>query len=168
MPKPNLAEVPAYYHNYINKVQTEDLQEAFRQHLNAISFLKDIPKDKWDFRYAEGKWSIKELVQHIIDGERIFSYRALCFARKDQTPLPSFDENLYAANSQADRRTADELIEELMAVQSSSKKLFDSFNEQQLDSKGVANNKEVSVRAIGFILVGHLLHHVDIIKDRYL
>ena len=168
MPKPNLAEVPAYYHNYINKVQTENLQEAFQQHLNAVFFLKDIPKDKWDFRYAEGKWSIKELVQHIIDGERIFSYRALCFARKDQTPLPSFDENLYAANSQADRRTADELIEELMAVQSSSKKLFDSFNEQQLDSKGVANNKEVSVRAIGFILVGHLLHHVDIIKERYL
>src|SRR5690349_21721938 len=113
MPKPNLAEVPAYYHNYVNKVQTEDLKEAFQQHLEAISFLKNIPPEKWSYRYAEGKWSIKELVQHIIDGERIFSYRALCFARKDQTPLPSFDENNYAANSKADSRNAADLIDEL-------------------------------------------------------
>ncbi|MGZ3939755.1 MAG: DinB family protein, partial [Flavisolibacter sp.] len=93
----DLSRIPEYYHKYVNLVIHDDIDTAFDKHQEElVSFLKGVPKKKWNYRYAEGKWSIKEVVQHIIDAERVFAYRALCFARKDQTPLPSFDENLFA------------------------------------------------------------------------
>lgn len=117
----DLSRVPPFYHNYIAQVKPAELNEAFKIHLNELAgFLETVPEDKWDFRYAEGKWSIREVVQHIIDAERIFCYRALRFARKDETPLPGFDEDTYADNSDAGRRSKDELIAELKTVQLSS------------------------------------------------
>jgi hypothetical protein len=112
-------------------------------------------------------WSIKELVQHVIDSERIFSYRALCFARGESASLPGFDENTYAAASQADNRNKQSLLEELRAVQVATTLLFQSFSEAQLDQTGIANNNPVSVRAIGFITVGHTLHHKKILQEKY-
>src|SRR6187401_310355 len=98
MSRPDLARVPEYFHRYINQVEEDDLMPAFRNQTETfIDFLEQIPPAKIDYRYAEGKWTIKEILQHIIDAERIFAYRALCFARKDATPLPSFEENDYAA-----------------------------------------------------------------------
>src|SRR6476646_4801729 len=134
MPNVDLSRVPEYYHRYIALAMDDDLPTAFEKHqTELLSFLKNIPKKKWNYRYAEGKWSIKEVVQHIIDAERVFSYRALCFARKDQTPLPSFDENIFAANAKADERTKKDLIRELKTVQESSALLFTSFDEEQLE-----------------------------------
>lgn len=169
MSKPDLTRVPEFYHNYINLVQQEDLKEALKTHITqAVNFLKNIPEEKWNYRYAEGKWSIKELVQHIIDAERIFCYRALRFARKDETPLAGFDENTYAASSKADFRSKDDLLEELELVQKASSKLFLSFNHDQLEASGIANGKSIYVLAIAFISVGHSLHHLNIIQQRYL
>jgi hypothetical protein len=169
MPKPDLTRVPEFYHNYINQVQQEDIKEAFQTHISqAVTFLRNIPEERWNYRYAEGKWSIKELVQHMIDAERIFCYRALRFARKDETPLPGFDENTYAAASYADTRSKDDLLEELELVQKASAKLFLSFNDDQFESTGIANGKSINVLAIAFITVGHSLHHLEIIQKRYL
>lgn len=165
----DLSRVFEYYHKYINLVIEDDLQTAFKKHQTVLaSFLKEIPKKKWNYRYAEGKWSIKEVVQHIIDAERVFSYRALCFARKDQTPLPSFDENIFAANSKADERSKKDLIRELKTVQESSALLFSSFDEEQLEQTGIASGKSTYVKGIAYILLGHALHHKKILEDRYL
>ncbi|HWI91275.1 MAG TPA: DinB family protein [Flavisolibacter sp.] len=165
----DLSRVPEYYHKYINLIINDDLKTAFDKHqTELISFLKDIPKKKWNYRYAEGKWSIKEVVQHIIDAERVFAYRALCFARKDQTPLPGFDENIFAANSKANDRSKKDLLKELKTVQESSFILFNSFDEDQLEQPGVASGKPTYVKGIGYILLGHALHHKKILEQRYL
>jgi hypothetical protein len=108
------------------------------------------------------------MLQHIIDTERVFAYRGLCFARKDKTPLPGFDENLYADNASASKRDWPVMIAELKAVRRSSELLFGSFNKAQLNSIGIASNKPFNVLAIGFILVGHVKHHMNVVKDRYL
>ncbi|MBD0377807.1 MAG: DinB family protein [Flavisolibacter sp.] len=168
MAKPDLQQVPPFYHNYINLVKSDSLREAFKTHLLSLtSLLNNIPEERWGYRYAADKWSIKEVVQHIIDAERIFNYRALCIARKESASLPGFDENNYAAASQADARSKSDLVEELEAVQKSSLLLFKSFDEDQLNRTGTANNKQISVKAIGFITVGHALHHRNILEERY-
>jgi uncharacterized damage-inducible protein DinB len=169
MPTVDLSRVPSFYHKYINQVGERSLSSAFETYPpELITFLRNIPESRWDHRYAEGKWSIKEVVQHIIDAERIFCYRALCFARKDPTALPGFDENLYAEHSNADRRNRESLIEELESVQQASERLFNSFDEEQLNAAGVANGKEIYVQGIGFIVIGHALHHKSILSERYL
>ncbi|MBD0331217.1 MAG: DinB family protein [Chitinophagaceae bacterium] len=168
MPKPDLQKVPAFYHSYVTLVKQDNISKAFSKHSDAISFLKKIPKKKWDYRYAEGKWSIKQLIQHVIDAERIFSYRALRIARKDTTPLPAFDEEKFAAVSKADKRTKKDLIRELETVQQSSRRLFESFDEEQLQAGGTVSNNSIDVNAIGFVIIGHTLHHLNILKERYL
>jgi uncharacterized damage-inducible protein DinB len=165
----DLSRVPEYFHKYINLAAADDLDTAFEKiQSEIISFLKGIPKKKWNYRYAEGKWSVKEVVQHIIDADRVFAYRALCFARKDQTPLPPFDENVFAANSGAETRTKKELLKELKAVQEASALLFRSFDAEQLEQPGVASGKPTYVKGIGYILVGHTLHHKNVLEERYL
>lgn len=165
----DLSRVPQYYHKYINLVIEDDLKTALEKHqTNLVSFLKDIPKKKWNYRYAEGKWSVKEVVQHIIDAERVFAYRALCFARKDQTPLPGFDENVFAENSKADNRTKKDLLKELKTVQSSSAQMIGSFDEEQLDQPGIASENPTYVKGIIYILFGHPLHHKKVLEERYL
>ena len=169
MPKPDLSRIPQYYHNYINQVQGDNIPSIFTQHQQEpLAFLNTIPNEKWDYAYAEGKWSIKEMVQHIIDAERIFCYRALCFARKDKTSLPGFDENTYAQYSKANNRTKEDLLAELSIVQKGSAILFASFDEEQLNATGTANGKPIYVLGIGLIIVGHTLHHLNILKERYL
>ena len=169
MPRPDLSRVPDYFAKYINQVEEDDLMKALKKQTRSfIKFMEEIPKDKRDYRYAEDKWTIKELLQHIIDGERVFAYRALCFARKDATPLPSFDENMYADNAKTASRKWKDLVREFEAVRESSAILFGSFDEEQLESSGTASGKPNYVLGIGFVLVGHVNHHVNIIKERYL
>lgn len=169
MPKPDFTRIPEYYHSYVNRVTVDELQRAFAVHLpEALKFLQEIPKEKWDFKYAEGKWSIKDLLQHLIDAERIFQYRALRFSRRDATELPGFDENLFAHHADAGRRSKEDLVEEYKVVQKSSQQLFQSFNKEQLNASGIANGKEVYVEGIGFIIIGHMLHHLNVLKERYL
>lgn len=167
--RPDLSRVGSWYHNYINQVTEDDLTTAFeKQSVSLVRFLEIIPADKYDYRYGEGKWTIKEVLQHIIDAERVFAYRALRFARKDPTPLPGFDENLFASNAKIGNRSWDKLMEELKVVRRSSELLFQSFDAEQLQSNGVSSNSPNYVLAIGFIIIGHAMHHQKIIKERYL
>jgi hypothetical protein len=124
--------------------------------------------DKFDYRYAEGKWTIKEIIQHLIDCERIFSYRALRFSRNDKTPLPGFDEDSYNENTAGNLRSLQDLLTELAVVRQSTLSLFKSFSQEQLLRIGNASDKEISVRAIGFIILGHQKHHQHIFQQRYL
>ena len=168
MSRPDLTRVPEHFHNYINQAKGDDLMKALRKQTGKfLQFLNKIPKDKRNYRYAEDKWTIKELLQHIIDAERIFDYRALCFARKDATPLPGFDENSYAANANSQNRKWKDLVNEFLVVRWSTEYLFGSFDEQQLEASGTSGGKSNYVLAIGFIIIGHANHHVKVIKEKY-
>lgn len=169
MPRPDLSRVPVFYHNYINQVPEDDLMTAFKNGTSPfIKLLESIDPAKYDHKYAEGKWTIREVLQHIIDAERVFNYRALRFARKDPTPLPGFDENLFARTAKADKRKWDDLVNEFKSVRQSSEDLFGSFDNEQLEASGISNNHSVYVLAWGYIVVGHCLHHMQIIRERYL
>lgn len=169
MPRPDLSTVPPFYHNYVNQVKVEDLNEAIQSNTKAaIAFFRSIPEQKWTYRYAEGKWSIKEMLQHIIDTDRIFSYRALCIARGEKASLPGFEENDYAAASKADKRTSADLINEFETLRRSIQQLFISLDEDQLASTGIANGNSITANAIGFIIPGHTQHHLNVLKERYL
>ena len=168
MPRPELTRVPVFYHNYINFVSTDDLiGEMKNQAISFRNFLDTISAEKADYRYAANKWSIKELLQHCIDAERIFAYRALCIARKDQTAFPGFEEEEYAKNAKTHNRIWESLKEEFSVVRKSSEILFETFDEEQLEATGIASGNSNYVRAFGFILIGHLAHHEKIIKERY-
>jgi hypothetical protein len=169
MPRPDLSRVPAAFHNYVNHVEENELMPALRnQAASFVSFLRQIPAEKRNYRYAEGKWTIKELLQHILDTERIFIYRALCFARKDTTPLPGFEENDYAANSKWENRDWDEMIEEFQAIRRSAEIMFGSFDNEQLENAGTSGGRSNYVLAMGFIIAGHINHHMKVLKERYL
>lgn len=169
MPKPHTGEYPAYFEGYINQVEVTDIQEAVKLLSYPLTyFFLNLPDEKGDYAYAEGKWTIKDLVQHIIDTERIMQYRLLRVARNDSTPLPGFDENLYAQAAQANERTFITLKEEFKALRKSTDLLISSLTENQLTNSGIASDKKVTANAIAFILFGHLIHHKKIIEERYL
>jgi uncharacterized damage-inducible protein DinB len=163
-------EYAPFYANYIAQVSDEcTLQEELEISLHRfIKFVQDIPMDKFDYRYAEEKWTIKDIIQHIIDAERIFVYRALRFARFDKTDLPGFEENDYADVANANNRSVMDLLTELSAVRQATLLLFKTFSELQLIEIGTANNNPMSVRAIGFVIIGHQNHHQRIFEERYL
>ncbi|REG99400.1 DinB family protein [Flavobacterium aquicola] len=154
---------------YIQTLENVELFEELEISLHDfIKFVQNIPLDKFDYSYAEGKWTIKEIIQHIIDTERIFAYRALRISRNDKTPLPGFEENDYANNTDAKSRSIQDLLTEFSAVRHSNLLMFKSFSNEQLRRIGTASNHEISVRAIGFILLGHLKHHKRVFAERYL
>lgn len=169
MSRPDFSRVPDFFHKYINQVTEDDLMTAINNNTGSMmAFLNSIPVQKHDYRYAENKWTIKEVLQHIIDAERIFIYRALRFARKDTTPLPGFDENLFAENAKADKRKWNDLVNEFAAVRKSTEMLFSSFDNEQLESEGHSNGHSNYVLGMGFICVGHCTHHKKVIEERYL
>ncbi|HYF31481.1 MAG TPA: DinB family protein [Chitinophagaceae bacterium] len=158
-----------YYQNYIKLSPDDNVVKALERNTkNFRRLLKKIPRKKVDKAYAEGKWTIKELLQHIIDAERVFAYRAITFARKDSAALPSFDENAWAANSLAVQRDWKDMIEEFKSLRAASEKMFSSFDDSQLRSIGNASGKDINVLALGYIMSGHVEHHINIIKERYL
>ena len=169
MPRPDLSRVPEFYHGYISKVKEDNLMAGLKSSTKDLfDLLKSIPADKHDYRYADDKWTIKEVVQHMLDGERVFTYRALRFARKDDTPLPGFDENLFAQTAKADKRSWNDLVEEFAALRKASEAMFGSFDNEQLESSGIASESSTYVLGIGYIVAGHVNHHCGIIKERYL
>ena len=162
-------EYAKFYSPYITALQNVELIEELEICLHDfIRFVQNIPMDKFDFRYAEGKWTIKDIIQHLIDAERVFSYRAMRISRNDKTPLPGFEENDYVDNTNANGRSIQDLLTELSAVRQSTLLLFKSFSDEQLGRMGVASNAEVSTRAIGFIIIGHQKHHQKVFQERYL
>lgn len=169
MPRPQPNDYAAYYNTYIAKVQGENVKEIISSYSEPLlQFYSSLPEEKADHRYAEGKWSVKELLQHIIDAERIFSYRALRIARKDQTALPGFDENTYTPASKASERTLQSLKDEFAAVRKATDILLDTFDEEQLSQRGMASNQPVTANAIAFIMFGHMIHHKQVLEERYL
>lgn len=169
MPKPAFGSYPSYAVDYVKLVETDSVKDSVAKYSNAIAdFFKNIPTEKVDYRYAENKWSVKEMLQHIIDAERVFAYRAMCIARKDGTSFPAFDEKSYAANSKASARSWKDLLEEFELTRRSTDLMLLSFDEEQLQQNGTTNNSPNSVNAIAFTLYGHLLHHKKILEERYL
>ena len=162
-------EYSAFNATYIQALENVNLIEELEICLHDfIRFVQNIPMDKFDYRYADGKWTIKDIIQHIIDAERIFSYRALRISRNDQTPLPGFEENSYVMQTNANARSIQQLLTEMAALRQSTLLLFKSFTLEQLQLIGTASDNPISVRAIGFIIIGHQKHHQTIFKERYL
>ena len=160
---------PSNFSGYIHLVENEDLNSVLKNQIETLKqFFNSIPEEKIDYRYAEGKWNIKEVLQHIIDTERVFTYRALAFARQEPNALPGMDENSYAKNSNADNRKWKDLVDEFEAVRQSTIHLYQSFSEPQLVLTGRTVSYEISVRALGYTIAGHSAHHVNILKERYL
>lgn len=169
MPRPLSTDFPAYFAGYISRVDTDTLSGAVTVYSKSlIDFFSNIPEAKAEFRYAPGKWTVKELLQHIVDTERIMSYRLLCIARKDKTPLASFDEDGYAAHSAANDRSLASIKEEFIAVRKATDHLIASLKEDQLSEEGTAGNLPVTANAIGFIIFGHILHHKQVLAEKYL
>lgn len=143
----------------------ENLEDSGRQ---AIELLSNIYSEKQMFQYAEGKWTIKEIVQHLIDTERVFNYRALRISRKDSIDLAGFDEKYFVTNPNANERVYNDLVEEFSIIRKSTILLYQSFSENTLLEKGKVSGNIMSVRVLSFIASGHVLHHLNVINHRYL
>ena len=169
MARPQASDFPPYFARYIAKVNAESVIEAIAEYAKPLSdFYAGLPEEKAGYRYAPGKWTLKELLQHVIDAERIFSYRILRIARKDKTPLASFDEDSYAANSLANERSFASIKEEFLAVRKATDFLLSSLSEEQLSHQGIASELPVTANAIAFITYGHMLHHKEVLEEKYL
>jgi hypothetical protein len=165
-PAPN--EYAPYAADYIGRVPAGDVIEMLaRQIEETCDVLAGIGDERASFRYAAGKWNIKEIIGHLGDTERVFSYRALCFARNDKTPLPGFEQDDYVAFGGFDSRTITDVLSEFRAIRSASITLFESFDESALARKGKASGFEFTVRSVPFIIAGHELHHMGVIKEQY-
>jgi hypothetical protein len=161
--------VPEYAVKYFEATTEDDLNVALATSTRQLKkLLKKIPKKKVDYAYAEGKWTLRELFQHMIDSERVFAFRALWFARNDISPLPGFEENSWAMTSRASSRKWKDMVNEFFLVRASTQAFFESLDDDQLRATGTANNNLMNVGALGFICAGHVLHHIHIIKERYL
>jgi uncharacterized damage-inducible protein DinB len=169
MSRPQSNDYAAYYSTYISKVEGDTIKEVIKKYSEPLlQFYTSLPEDKADYRYADGKWTVKELLLHIIDAERIFSYRALRIARKDKTPLPGFDENAYTPASKASDRTLQSLKDEFAAVRKATDIMISTFDKEQLSERGTASDQPVTVNAIAFIMFGHMIHHKQVLEERYL
>lgn len=167
--RPGKDEHVEYYSMYIDRVPDGDIVAKLESQVHeTLAFLRAIPESKHDYRYAPGKWSIKEIVGHLGDGERVFQYRAWRFSRADTTPVPGFEENLYVANSRFSKMSMDDLISEFEHLRYASIRLFSGIDAEGMQRRGTANDAEVSVRAIAWIIAGHVDHHEEIIRTRYL
>ncbi|HQR93394.1 MAG: DNA damage-inducible protein DinB [Bacteroidetes bacterium 24-39-8] len=169
MSRPVAGDFGAFYQGYADLATGNSVAELLQTHpTNIAAFINSISDQKADYAYAPGKWTIKQLFQHLIDTERIFAYRALRISRKDTTPLPGFDENHYAANAPVAERSLAELKEEYLLVRKSTDILLASFQEDQLSFIGNASGHPCTLNALCFIIFGHHLHHINILKERYL
>lgn len=166
--KAAIVTMPEFFDRYITTVPEDNLLSALNHSLEEwLRFDWDILKKIGDKVYTPGKWTIKDLLQHINDNERIQSYRALCFARNDKTRLPGYDEDQYVIYAEAGKRSLEDLKEEFILLRKSAINMYLGFNDVQLQRVGICFDKEISVLALGFVLVGHQLHHLKIIRERY-
>ena len=167
--KPDKSEYASYFGRYVSLVSDPDIVTALQNQLKSTRALLDtISEEKANYRYEPGKWSIKELVGHVADAERIFTYRALRFARNDKTELHTFDENAFAANANFANLPLSSIVDEYAAVRQASILLYKHLDKDAWNRRGIANKSDVTVRAIAFLTAGHELHHVSILKTRYM
>ena len=169
MKKSDINPVPPNFAKYIDLVADVELEQAFEESGRQLRQLdRDVLRKLGDKKYAPGKWTVKDILQHLADSDRIMSYQALMLARKDEGVLQGFDEKLHVKNANAVRRTVDEMIEEIKVARASTISLFDSFDDEILLHKAIRWKYEISVLAMGFTIIGHQTHHLRIIKERYL
>lgn len=169
MKKSLINPLPTFFDRYINLVEQDDLFIALEESLKVINKLNvELLTTIGNKSYHKDKWTTKEVLQHIIDTERIQAYRALSFARSDRTELPGFNEKLYGKNSSANKRTIDDLIHELKTLRKSTIQLFQSFNQLAFNCSGICFNQKISVSALGFVIVGHQIHHISVLNRKYL
>lgn len=166
---PVASELDDYYQSYLKYLQTDDLLETLAaQKKTTGEFWSAVPAAKETCRYAPGKWSVRELAGHLCDTERILACRALRFARRDEQPLPGFDENQYTVHSNYHEIPLKDIAWQQEAIRESNICLFRSFAAEMFDRNGLANNTRVSVRAILFFIIAHQVHHLGVVKERYL
>lgn len=168
--KPKPGEYPEYAIKYLNYLPNDiNLIDHLIQNLNSfIAVIESIPENKLLYRYEQSKWTTKEVLLHIIDTERVFTYRALAYARGDETLLPSFQENIYAEHSNANERNITDIIDELKSIRLATISLFKSFSQEQFAIIGKTTETNMSVSALAFLILGHTLHHIQILQEKYL
>jgi hypothetical protein len=168
IPRPAADEATPYFHGYIAQVEGENVSEQLADQVEEIQHLFQGVDDRSALeRYAPGKWSIKEILGHLADVERIFAYRLLRISRGDQTPLPSFDENAYVPAGQFDARPVGSLLDEFIAVRRSTQALVGGIPAGRWASRGEAGGNVISARALAYIMVGHVTHHLGVLRERY-
>lgn len=167
--RPSQSEFAPYYGTYVNAMPDGDVVAALAaQGEETFALLSGLSEEAGSFRYAPEKWSIRDLVQHLCDSERVFTYRALRFARGDQTPLPGFDEKPYAEAAHADGRALGEIATEFRDIRRTTLALVRSFDDEMLGRRGVASGNLMSVRALVWVIAGHERHHLRVLRERYL
>ena len=166
--RPTPDEYAPYYKTYVDKVFGENVLVLLKEeHDQFKTFLQGIPESKWDYRYAEGKWSIKEVIRHINDAERVFAYRALRIARNDQTAMPGFDQDDWMGEISGSSMSPEQVMDEYSSVRAASLSLLNSFDEEAWLRRGTASDYTFSARALAYIIAGHEQHHIQILKERY-
>lgn len=168
MPRPSVSDYAPFFQTYINYTSGKEYSILVQQYNDRlIDSWTAIPLEKINFSYAPGKWTIKQMFQHVMDTERIFAYRALALSRKETISIPGFDENAYAENATAAHRPWKDMLLEWKILRQSTNLMFNSFNEEQWKQKGIVSGNLMSVNAISFIIFGHALHHLYILKEKY-
>lgn len=169
MSRPDRTEYAPYFDRYVSRVPDKDIGTVLFEQLSQFGgLIGRIDEERAGYRYAEGKWSIKQVVGHVVDTERIFDYRALAIARGDGTPLPPFDQDAYVKNGGFDARTMTDIAVEFTSLRQSTIRLFGSFAGDVWERRGIAGDNEATVRAIAWIVAGHLVHHREVLLERYL
>jgi hypothetical protein len=168
-PAPEEYGQSVYTSRYVNLVTGDDVLAQLKKSFSEVQTLfSSLSEPQWHYRYAPGKWALKELLAHMIDTERIMAYRALCIARGEKQALPGFDEEAYAANGNYAKRLPAELLQEYRLIREANLLQFKNFNETMLSQLGNANGKDITARAVLFVIAGHERHHLNIIQERYL
>lgn len=165
--RPQPSEFATFYAGYIGKVPDSGPVGQLTEQIGELERLRSLPEDKGNYAYSDGKWTVKEVIGHLADAERVFAYRLTRIARGDQTPLAGFDENAWAKTAPHGKRKLSSVVDEMIAVRRSTLALIDSLDDTSIGNSGVANNNPVSARAICWILAGHTRHHLDILGERY-
>ncbi len=167
--RPQKQDYIAYFEHYINLVSESDIISALKNNLqSSLQFFKSIPSNKFDYQYSPHKWTIKEVINHIIDTERVFSYRALCFSRGETQILPGFDENEYANHADLSNVAFEDLVMEFDIVRQATIMQFSHLPSDKLLLKGKSAAGENNVLSLGYMIVGHTQHHINVVKERYL
>lgn len=165
--RPDQSEFAPFYAGYVGKVPGSGPEPLMMQQIDELERLRALPEDRANHAYAAGKWTVKELIGHIADAERVFSYRLVRIARGDKTPLSGFDENTWAKAAPHRKRRLTEVIDEMIAIRRATLALVGSLDQSTISNVGLANNNSVSARAICWIIAGHTQHHLDILRDKY-
>lgn len=169
MTRPYLSDFPTFYQGYVNNIESADILQTLRnQQKHTRTFFADVTEEQGNHAYADRKWTIKEVLGHVIDTERIFVFRALSFARGEEQSLPGFDENTYVPAGHFGHRTLKSLIDEYASVRQATLSFFENLREEDWSKTGIANNGNFTVNSLAYIIAGHHAHHLNILEERYL